>query len=104
MAHYTHGWLGTLAGMLDMEEEHCRENLQHYESGPDHDTYAAFLADVLEMRKRLSLYDAADRLLDRLKAMVSGMECECDKADPEHPLCDICWSRQVIAKAEGRTE
>lgn len=50
------------------------------------------------------LFAAAPELLARLKAMVSGMECECDKADPEHPLCDICWSRRVIAKAEGRTE
>jgi hypothetical protein len=44
---------------------------------------------------------AAPELLDRLKSMVSGAECECDREDPEHPLCDICWSRQVITKAEG---
>lgn len=50
------------------------------------------------------LIAAAPAMLERLKAMVSGMECECDTADPEHPLCDICWSRQVIASAEGRTE
>lgn len=49
----------------------------------------------------IDLVAAAPALLDRLRAMVSGAECECDKADPEHPLCDICWSRQVIAKAEG---
>lgn len=50
------------------------------------------------------LMAAAPELLARLHAMVSGMECECDKADPEHPLCDVCWSRLVIAKAEGRTD
>lgn len=50
------------------------------------------------------LIAAAPELLDRLKSMVSGAECECDTADEEHPLCDICWSRQVIAKAEGRSE
>lgn len=50
------------------------------------------------------LIAAAPALLDRLKAMVSGAECACDKADEEHPLCDICWSRQVIAQAEGRAE
>lgn len=49
----------------------------------------------------VALVAAAPALLDRLRAMVSGAECECDKADPEHPLCDICWSRQVIARAEG---
>lgn len=42
---------------------------------------------------------AAPALLERLQAMVSGAECECDTADPEHPLCDICWSRSVIAQA-----
>lgn len=50
------------------------------------------------------LYAAAPELLDRLKSMVSGAECECDTADEDHPMCDICWSRQVIAKAEGRGE
>ena len=50
------------------------------------------------------LIAAAPELLARLKSMVSGAECECDKGDEEHPLCDICWSRQVIAKAEGRSE
>lgn len=50
------------------------------------------------------LIAAAPELLDRLKSMVSGAECECDTADEEHPMCDICWSRQVIAKAEGRSE
>jgi Mg-chelatase subunit ChlI len=51
-----------------------------------------------------TLIAAAPDLLERLRAMVSGAECECDKQDAEHPLCDICWSRQVIDKAEGRTE
>lgn len=50
------------------------------------------------------LIAAAPELLARLKSMVSGAECECDKGDEEHPLCDICWSRQVIDKAEGRGE
>lgn len=54
-----------------------------------------------QWQKMVDLVTAAPALLDRLRAMVSGAECECDKADPEHPLCDICWSRQVIAKAEG---
>jgi hypothetical protein len=57
-----------------------------------------------EWQAVIDLVAAAPALLERLTAMVSGMECECDTADPEHPLCDICWSRQVISKAEGRTE
>lgn len=52
----------------------------------------------------IRLMAVAPELLARLRAMVSGMECECDTADPEHPLCDVCWSRQVIAKAEGKGE
>lgn len=108
MAHYTHGWIGTLAGMLDMEEEHCRENLQHYESGPDHDTYAAFLADVVELRKRLRLYDAADSMLGSLRM---GLEwSEGDGESDESPLVTEierafrATARTSIAKAEGRRE
>ena len=50
------------------------------------------------------LIAAAPELLERLKATVSGMECECDTADSEHSLCEVCWSRQVIAKAEGMVQ
>lgn len=50
------------------------------------------------------LISAAPALLERLKAMVSGAECECDKEEEDHPLCDICWSNQVIAAAEGRSD
>jgi len=100
MAHYKHGWINTLAGMLDMEEEHCRENLRHYASGPDHDTYAAFLADVLELRKRLRSYDAAPELLAALKELVHY-----DMGNSEHgsygsEVLGRCKS--AIAKAEGR--
>jgi hypothetical protein len=50
----------------------------------------------------VQLMATAPALLERLKAMVGGAECECDKSDYQHPLCDICWSRRVIAQAEGR--
>lgn len=99
MAHYTHGWIDTLAGMLDMEEEHCRENLQHYASGPDHDTYAAFLADVLELRKRLLLYDAAPELLAALKRLWNWEDVIGEWSDELHSQM-----RAAIAKAEGRVE
>lgn len=58
--------------------------------------------ELLEEVELPPLYAAAPELLGRLKAMVSGMECECDKADVDHPMCDTCWSQLVIAKAEGR--
>lgn len=102
MAHYTHGWIGTLAGMLDMEEEHCRENLQHYESGPDHDTYAAFLADVLELRKRLRMYDAAPELLAALKELAHYDEGSIDSGSYGDEVLQRC--KAAIAKAEGRSE
>lgn len=111
MAHYTHGWLGTLAGMLDMEEEHCRENLQHYASGPDHDTYAAFLADVLELRKRLRLYDAADSMLTALKrvratlaALDTGWrDMDATAVDQLIASDGLNEVTAVISRAEGRT-
>lgn len=68
----------------------------------NHDDGSPLTCD--EMECNLNVIAAAPELLERLKSMVSGAECECDTADEEHPLCDICWSRQVIAKAEGRTD
>jgi hypothetical protein len=57
-----------------------------------------------DKRQSQRLLAAAPAMLDRLKSLVGGAECECDKADDQHPLCDICWSHQVIAKAEGRPD
>ncbi len=58
-------------------------------------------AIVLATQEQLRLAAAAPQLLERLKAMVGGAECECDAADDESPMCNTCFSRVVIAKAEG---
>lgn len=64
----------------------------------------AFVPHDTRHEANARLIEAAPELLDRLKSAVSGAECECDKEDPEHPLCDVCWSRQVIDRVEGRGE
>lgn len=68
------------------------------------DAAVSKLLDGAEQAAHSRLIETAPALLERLEAMVSGAECECDKGDPEHPLCDVCWSRQVIAKARGEAK
>lgn len=67
MPKYTHDWIDDLDSMLVMEEDYCRDEMRHYKDGPDHDLYAAHLANVTELQRRLRLYDAADELLACLR-------------------------------------
>lgn len=85
-----------------MEEQHCREELHRYDPGQaDYELYAASLADVAELRKRLPLYDAADSLLAALTQCLAYLDGD---LGVEYRSAARHDARAAIANAEGRSE